>query len=223
MAEHATLDRRADRAPNQRDQATRVVHAVIAGLETGRFAPGQRLIEADLCLRCGAGRQPVRLALQELRSLGVVELVPNRGATIVLLSVEEAAKTLEVTEVLLDLAARSAARNVSSGCDTTRLQRALAEMARAADEGGAVEFALARRHFYTAIDACADNPELSRLIGQVRVHVLRAQYGFVSLWRRHAAELQAVGRAVLAGDDALAGKLGRSHVKGVSAHLKSFE
>lgn len=221
--ERANAEAAIRKGPSQRDLAARVVHAVIAGLETGIFSPGQRLVEADLCLRCAVGRQPVRIALQELRALGVADLIPNRGAVIVRLSVADAAKTLEVTEVLLDLAARSAAQNVARGGSPSRLANALAEMRAAADGAGADAFVTARRHFYTAVDACADNPELSRLIGQVRVHVLRAQFGFASLWRRHADELRAVGRAILDGDVELAGRLSRAHVIGVRRHLESFE
>lgn len=223
MAAGAKADPGIHRGPNQRDLAARVVHAVIAGLETGTFTPGQRLIEADLCLRCAVGRQPARIALQELKALGVVELVPNRGATIVRLSLAEGAKTLEVTEVLLDLAARSAARSISNGSSPTRLASALSEICAAADGAGADAFVTARRHFYTAVDACAGNPELTRLIAQVRVHVLRAQFGFASLWRQHAQELQAIGGAILAGDAELAGELSRAHVTGVRRHLENFD
>src|SRR5580693_8157934 len=87
-----------------------VVEGVIAALGEGRLSPGQRLVEADLCLRFGVGRNAVREALQRLVSEGVVELSRHKGATIREISPEQALQVLELTELLVGLAARAAAR-----------------------------------------------------------------------------------------------------------------
>ncbi len=49
-------------------------------VQEGRYAPGQRLIEADLRREYGVSRGPVREALRRLATEGVVDFVPNRGA-----------------------------------------------------------------------------------------------------------------------------------------------
>jgi DNA-binding GntR family transcriptional regulator len=51
-------------------------------MERGALVPGQRLIEADLAHELGVGRMPVREALRILAGDGVVQLSPNRGASI---------------------------------------------------------------------------------------------------------------------------------------------
>lgn len=51
-------------------------------MERGALVPGQRLIEADLAEELGVGRMPVREALRILAGDGVVQLSPNRGASI---------------------------------------------------------------------------------------------------------------------------------------------
>jgi DNA-binding GntR family transcriptional regulator len=223
---------RTDKAPSQRHMASAVTLHVINGLETGEYVPGQRLVEADLCLRSGAGRQPVRIALQALSGLGIVDLAANRGATIVRMTVDEARKTLDVTEMLLELAARSAAQNVAKGHvaagrvaeqgEMARLASAVAVLERMLAEDAREAFGAARREIYAALGDAADNSELLRLIKQVRVHVLRAQFGFAALWRVHAEELRDVGRAVLDGDAARASALSHAHVRGVKQHLEGF-
>jgi len=208
------------RKASQIEIARFVAHGILSGLELGEILPGQRLVEADLCLRFGAGRQPVRIALQELAGRGVVEITPNRGAAIARLDVDEGIKTLEVTEILFDLAARSAARNIAAGASPDPLPEIAEEFEEALSAGGNPAFVAARRRFFGAIGEVSGNPELARLISQVRVHVLRAQFGFAAIWRRHARELGAISGAVLAGDERRAGELCRAHIQGVREHLE---
>ena len=53
---------------------------VRAGIAQGRFAPGQKLVEIDLCTALGLKRGPVREGLRMMAGQGVLELIPNRGA-----------------------------------------------------------------------------------------------------------------------------------------------
>lgn len=50
------------------------------GIVQGRLSPGQKLVEADLCIALGLKRGPVREGLRMLAGQGVLELIPNRGA-----------------------------------------------------------------------------------------------------------------------------------------------
>lgn len=196
---------------------------IIEALEVGDFSPGQRLVEAELCERFGVGRQAVRDALQQLQTRGVVTIIPNRGAAIVKLSPQQGADTLQVTELLFGLAAESAARQIAQGAIGERLERAIAELENLQDGAGPRDFVAARRHFYSALARTANNDELSHLLTHVRVHVLRAQYGFLRLRRQHAAELIEVGKRILAGDTARAGTSSREHVRQLQNILKEYE
>jgi DNA-binding GntR family transcriptional regulator len=55
----------------------------------GSFAPGDRLVEAELASRFGVSKTPVREALLTLEGEGLVVLRPHRGAEVTRLSVEE--------------------------------------------------------------------------------------------------------------------------------------
>lgn len=206
-------------APARKLTALDLVHAIIEGLEVGEFSPGQRLVEAELSLHFAAGRQLVRDALQQLQARGVVTIAPNRGATIVRLTVQQAADTLNVTELLFGLVAESAARRISDGASSQRVAAAVAELESLPQPPPPREFVTARRRFFSALSAAAGNDELSHLLRQVRVHVLRAQYGFLRLRVQHTGELLAVGQRVLAADPQTAGTLARTHVSGLRKTL----
>lgn len=59
------------------------------GIVRGRYAPGQRLIEADLTDELGVSRGPLREAMRRLSADDLLEIVPNRGAIVRRLSLRE--------------------------------------------------------------------------------------------------------------------------------------
>jgi DNA-binding GntR family transcriptional regulator len=64
---------------NLRQQVT---SRLMTGIFEGRFRSGQRLVVQSLASAYQASPTPVREALVELASLGLVELLPNRGAVV---------------------------------------------------------------------------------------------------------------------------------------------
>src|SRR5512138_3316718 len=51
-------------------------------INSGRFVPGQRLVEAELTAEYGVSRGPLREALRQLSAEGLVELMPHRSAQV---------------------------------------------------------------------------------------------------------------------------------------------
>ncbi len=100
----------ASEAAGRRPDLTQQIRAAI--LE-GEFAPYQRLIEADLSERYDASRASVRTALLNLTGEGLVERMPNRGARVRAISVDEAVEIVEVRIGLETLCARKAAENLT--------------------------------------------------------------------------------------------------------------
>ncbi|MCR4402059.1 MAG: GntR family transcriptional regulator [Firmicutes bacterium] len=80
----------------------------------GHFAPGERLIQDRLAQQLGVSRSPVRDAIRRLESEGLVEVAPVRGVTVINMPPDEAVGLYDLREVLEGLAARLAARNISS-------------------------------------------------------------------------------------------------------------
>ncbi|WP_030621566.1 GntR family transcriptional regulator [Streptomyces fulvoviolaceus] len=79
--------------------ADQVVYALKEEIARGRFAAGERIMEAPLAARLGVSRGPVRDALRMLADDGLLELLPNKGAMI---------PVIHSTDVLETYASRAA-------------------------------------------------------------------------------------------------------------------
>jgi DNA-binding GntR family transcriptional regulator len=77
---------------------------------SGHFAPGQRLVEAELCRALGVSRSSVREALRRLEGERLIASVPNKGPSVISLGWEDAAQIYAVRVLLEGEAAALAAR-----------------------------------------------------------------------------------------------------------------
>lgn len=201
--------------PAVESASDRVFYGILQGLELRTMVPAQRLVEGDLAEQFDVGRNSVREALQRLAANGVVQIHRHRGASIRSLSVDEALEVLEVAEPMTGLLARIAARHIARDGQAALVRAALAEL-KAADAGhDPVAFSTARRHFYRALLDVGGNRELRRLFTSIQLHVLHAQYPTPTLQAVRLADYQAIGKAVLAGDEAVAEAAATAHVRRV--------
>ena len=79
----------------------------------GRFAPGARLIERELCETLGVSRTSVREALRKLEAEKLVRNVPHKGPVVAVMSREEAAELYALRALLEGFAAHEFARLAS--------------------------------------------------------------------------------------------------------------
>ncbi len=94
---------------------------------TGEYGPEARLIEEQLAERLGVSRTPIRQALTMLEAEGLVELAPNRGATVCSFSVEDVWDIYDLRAVLEGHAARRAAGRIREE-ELARLRELVLEM-----------------------------------------------------------------------------------------------
>lgn len=91
------------------------------------FKPGDRLVERELCEQLAVSRSVVREVLRHLEAEGIVEIVPNRGPIVAVLTRSQARQIYEVRGYLEALAARGCAESpdASAVADTldAKLQR----------------------------------------------------------------------------------------------------
>jgi DNA-binding GntR family transcriptional regulator len=85
------------------------------------------LIEEQLAERLGVSRTPVRQALTMLEAEGLVEITPNRGATVCSFSIEDVWDIYDLRAVLEGHAARRAAGRIE-GRELERLRELAEEM-----------------------------------------------------------------------------------------------
>lgn len=96
-------------APNTVREGLR--RAILAG----EFAPGSQLRQDELAQRFGTSRIPVREALRQLEAEGLVSILPNRGATVSSLSLDE---VLELMEIRIALECRALRMAIPNMVDT---------------------------------------------------------------------------------------------------------
>jgi len=84
----------ADGAAKPGPRGQQVIEAVRTAIISGRFAPGDRLIESALSSEFGTSRGPVREALRQLENEGLVMSFPYRGAVVLGVSDDEVQEVL---------------------------------------------------------------------------------------------------------------------------------
>jgi DNA-binding GntR family transcriptional regulator len=77
-----------------------VTSRLLAAVFLGRFTSGQRLIVQKLATGYDVSPTPVRESLVELAALGIVELLPNRGAAVLPFGPEQVREISQVRRVL---------------------------------------------------------------------------------------------------------------------------
>lgn len=153
--------------------AERVYQHVRSGILSRRFADNELLSEGRLADETALSRTPVREALLRLESEGMVRLLPKRGALVLPVSVQEWRDVLSTRELVETHCVRSVIESGRAAGLVPRLDRAMADLRRAADAGDVVAYVTADREFHAAIVAAAGNSILDRLYGSLRDRQLR--------------------------------------------------
>jgi DNA-binding GntR family transcriptional regulator len=104
-----------------------VTARILSGVFQGRFRSGQRLVVANLTRMYGVSPTPVRESFVELASLGIVELLPNRGAVVLPFGRDEVRDIVQMRRVLEVEAARCAVGRIA-GDELGALERALSHL-----------------------------------------------------------------------------------------------
>ncbi|EID78805.1 MULTISPECIES: GntR family transcriptional regulator [Rhodococcus] len=135
-----------------------------------QLAPGQRLIERDLAAELQVSRIPLREALQQLQTDGLVVIVPRRGAIVAPFGVDEVRDLFDVRESLEVLAARLAAQRADdSHLTALRDQLTAARSATARDDKPAI--AAANAAFHAVIVEMSGSPLLQSMLQPLATRV----------------------------------------------------
>jgi DNA-binding GntR family transcriptional regulator len=98
-----------DRAQTRSQDLAQLLESEILG---GEMLPGTRLDEQSLATRFGVSRTPVREALRQLASSGLVEIRAHQGAIVKQLTLTDLLEMFQVMAELEGLSARLAARRI---------------------------------------------------------------------------------------------------------------
>ncbi|TDD44818.1 GntR family transcriptional regulator [Nonomuraea terrae] len=141
---------------------------------TGELRQGERLVEDRLAASLGVSRNPVRESIRVLAAEGFVQVVPRLGATVALLSQEEADELFDVRMAVEGLAARLAARK-RSAASAELLRTVLEQAGEAVADGRLEQVAALNTAFHLGIGEAAGNSYLTLMMKPM---VQRAQWIF---------------------------------------------
>jgi DNA-binding GntR family transcriptional regulator len=144
--------------------ADQVKERLLDGILSGRYAPDSRIVETQVARELGTSQAPVREALRGLEALGVVELLPYRGARVRRPTRRELLEAYTVRSALETLAARLAVPRMTEA-DVVELGRLVEAMQAAARAGDGHAVAEADARFHGRIVELADNATLRRVWG----------------------------------------------------------
>ena len=193
-----------------------------AAIVSGELQPNERLVEADLSSRLGAGRSAVRTALTRLAQEGLIEQERNRGARVRKIGKEEAIQIYEARAALETLAARRAAQNATAA-DADSLRAILGEMRARLDEGDLLGASDHNARLHRRLLDIAGHAIVDRLVGTLNSQLVRFQYRTILVpgrAKRSFAEHTAIVEAVAAGDPDAAETAMRRHLGAATDALR---
>jgi DNA-binding GntR family transcriptional regulator len=153
-----------------------VVKALREGIVSGALAPGQRLVEKELCGMLGVSRPPIREALRELEAEGLVRNVPYKGAEVTRLDVQEAESIYQVRGALEALATKLFALRATDE-ERARLRLAFEHVKLAYETGDVEAILVAKADFYEIVMTGSKNQTIPA--------ILRAMNARITLFRRY--------------------------------------
>lgn len=161
----------AGRGGEEASQTARAFVRIRELLLRGEFARGERIAEVPLGARLDMSRTPVRMALERLAHVGLVDVGTAGGFWVREFTVEDVRDAIELRGVLEGTAARLAAERRGEDAELARLRRSRDEV------GSLTELSLSEHSansfdrymngneaFHAAIVELAKSPMLARLI-----------------------------------------------------------
>jgi DNA-binding GntR family transcriptional regulator len=157
------------------ETVSKIVQRLKEQILDGRLAPGQRLISADLVEQLGVSRGPLREAFRQLDAERLIDVTPNRGATVRRLDVIAVKELYQIRMALEGFAARLAAEKIDEGDHRAYLSAVLERGRRHRTNPIFAAFITDNREFHQAIVHICGNPELGKLIDKYQQPVFMIQ------------------------------------------------
>lgn len=177
---------------------------------SGHNLPGSRLILADLEVKMGIGRGPIREALMRLDRSGLVKNIPYKGAVVA------SPPSQKEIYILFDIRQELEAQMVSEAINNLTPET-LADIVEFHEQMKTIDsgFYALDRKFHHAIHIAADMPHLSTIVDKL----VESVETFLTLYRQETADKQRfikehelIVTAIKAGDVTLACEAMRTNV-----------
>ncbi len=137
-----------------------------AEILAAKLVPGEWLRQEKIAREYGVSQTPVREALKQLATEGLVEHLPYRGIRVVTLETHDVEDLYACRAVVESRAARFAARNISPA-ELAELEQLAARMRDCPVPAGLVEYRELNRRFHAVVIAASRRSFLVRNLAQL--------------------------------------------------------
>ena len=187
----------------------------------GELKPGERLMEIQLANKLGVSRTPIREAIRKLELEGLVHIIPNKGAFVEGVTLQDVKDIYEIRTLLEGLCARWAAERI-----TQEQLEELEEIVFLSDFHYSKEnwdqiLELDNRFHEMVYEACASK-ELTRVLRDYHHYLQRIRrITLEEKARAHASinEHRAIAEALKARDARTAEECARLHIRNTISNM----
>lgn len=199
----------------------RVYKSIRNNILEGFYQPGDELKEKNIGEELGVSRTPVREALRQLELEGLVSIVPNKGAVVVGVSLEDIQDIYEIRALLEGLCARWAANNISDE-QITEMDENLLLSEFHESRGNYEQLVTLDSQFHEIMYDASGSRELKRVLKDYHEYVLRVRknsLGAANRAKNSTVEHKKIAEAIKAHDAALAEECARKHIKSTKENM----
>ncbi len=173
-SELLTLDHD-DRALRPVSMSSRAYDALRHAIIQMQFGPGSLLSEAEIARQLGISRQPVREAIIRLGLDGLVEVRPQRGTFVRLISVREV-ENARFIRAAIEVAIVRRCATMATEAEIARLAHIIDDQRTAAAQGDNAGFLRHDEAFHQAIATAAGCQDTWRVIQGLKAQMDRVRY-----------------------------------------------
>lgn len=203
--------------------ANHVADQFRAAIVSLKLRPGTMLDKAEICARLGVSRSPVAEAMARLKAEGLIEILPQRGTVVSLVSIGDVEESIFVRKGLECEAMRTLAQNTPTGL-LDALKDNLERQRRVVDALDAARFHPLDLEFHELIVDAVGHGRMKAMVESARNNLNRARQ-LTNSTQRVATGLKEhalIVEALEGGDPNRAAAIMRQHLEGVLAEVYQF-
>jgi DNA-binding GntR family transcriptional regulator len=188
-------------------------------IKNGRFRPGERLVERELCEMLQVSRPPLREALRRLEAEHLIEIVPHRGPVVASLNVTEARELYALRALLEGFAAHEFAIHASD-VQIASLEKAVKQLHTQSSDTDRSALIEAKTRIYDVLLAGCGNHLISDVLQGLltRINLLRlTSFTRPERLRESLVEIDELLRLIKARDAEGAQRTATQHIKNAEA------
>jgi len=148
----------------------------------GRLEAGTRLIERDLAERFKVSRPPVREAIRQLNTEGLVKIVPRKGAVVARISAKDVEEIYGVKILIEGFAARETAKKITEA-ELKRLKSLIDKMGLQIERENVSRYVKLAEEFHDLINKAAGNDKLYDIYKRLSKQIICHKINYLSFSR----------------------------------------